>query len=142
VIEDVPVDPNDASIPLNLIPYHDIPPKLRELQQSDRISVEIIGQSVEGRDLHLVVATSPMTDAEWDEWQRLSDLRTDDPEAAIAALEAGGYDAWKSPLMINNNIHGNEWEGTDASLQVLEELAFSDDPDTSSCSTSTCWCSS
>jgi hypothetical protein len=130
VIEDVPVVPGDASIPLNLIPYHDIPAKLRELQASDRISVEVIGQSVEGRDLHLVVATSPMTDAEWDEWQRLSDLRTDDPEAAIAALEAGGYDAWKSPLMINNNIHGNEWEGTDASLQVLEELAFSDDPDT------------
>jgi rhodanese-related sulfurtransferase len=129
VIEDVPLDPNDASIPLNLIPYHDIPPKLRELQQSDRISVEIIGKSVEGRDLHLVVATAPMTDAEWNEWQRLSDLRTDDPEAAIAALQAGGYDAWKSPLMINNNIHGNEWEGTDASLQVLDELAFSDDPD-------------
>lgn len=39
----------------------------------------------------------------------------DSPEAAIAPLEAGGYDAWKSPLMINNNIHGNEWEGTDAS---------------------------
>jgi hypothetical protein len=129
VIEDVPLDPGDASIPLNLIPYHDIPPMLRELQTSDRISVEIIGESVQGRDLHLVVATSPMTDAEWDEWQRLSDLRTDDPEAAIAALEAGGYDAWKSPLMINNNIHGNEWEGTDASLQVLEELAFSDDPE-------------
>jgi hypothetical protein len=130
VIEDVPVDAGDASIPLNLIPYHDIPPKLRELQESDRISVEVIGQSVQGRDLHLVVATSPMSDADWDEWQRLSDLRTGDPQAAIALLEAGGYDGWKSPLMINNNIHGNEWEGTDASLQVLEDLAFSDDPDT------------
>src|SRR5690554_1738598 len=42
VIEDVPVDPNDASIPLNLIPYHDIPPALRELQESERISVEVI----------------------------------------------------------------------------------------------------
>lgn len=127
VIEDVPVNPDDASIPLNLTPYHEIPPKLRELQQSERISVEIIGESVRGRDLHLVVATSPMTDAEWAEWQRLSDLRTDDPAAAAAALEAGGYDDWKSPLVVNNNIHGNEWEGTDASLQVLDELAFSDD---------------
>jgi hypothetical protein len=128
-IEDVPVVPSDASIPLNLIPYHDIPPKLRELQGSDRISVEVIGESVEGRDIHLVVATSPMSDADWAEWQELSDLRTDDPDAAIAALEAGAYDGWKSPLMVNNNIHGNEWEGTDASLQVLEELAFSDDED-------------
>jgi hypothetical protein len=129
-IEDVPVVPGDASIPLNLIPYHEIPAKLRELQASDRISVEIIGQSVEGRDIHMVVATSPMSDADWADWQQLSDLRTDDPDAAVAAFEAGAYDGWKSPLMINNNIHGNEWEGTDASLQVLEELAFSDDADT------------
>jgi hypothetical protein len=129
VIEDVPVNPNDASIPIGVIPYHDIPPALRELQQSDRISVEIIGQSVLGRDMHLVVATAPMTDAEWDEWQRLSDLRLEDPHAALAALDAGEYDGWRTPLLINNNIHGNEWEGTDASLRVLEELAFSDDPE-------------
>ncbi|MFA9431502.1 M14 family zinc carboxypeptidase [Egicoccus sp. AB-alg2] len=130
VIEDVPVDPGDASIPLNLIPYHEIPPALRALQESDRISVEIIGQSVQGRDLHLVVATSPMSNAEWAEWQELSDLRTADPDAAMALLEAGGYDDWKSPLFINNNIHGNEWEGTDAALEVLEDLAFSDDAET------------
>ncbi len=127
VIEDVPVDPDDASIPLNLTPYHDIPPALRALQDSERISVEIIGQSTQGRDLHLVVATSPMGDDEWSEWQRLSDLRTDDPQAAIAAFESGEYDDWKTPLLVNNNIHGNEWEGTDASLQVLDRLAFSDD---------------
>ncbi|SDU81501.1 M14 family zinc carboxypeptidase [Jiangella alkaliphila] len=130
VIVDVPVNPNDASIPMNLTPYHAIAPALRALQESDRVSVEIIGQSAGGRDLHLVVVTSPMTDAEWAEWQRLSDLRTEDPDAALAALEAGEYDDWKSPLFVNNNIHGNEWEGTDASLQVLDDLAFSDDPET------------
>ncbi len=129
VIEDVPVDPSDASIPLNLIPYHEFPGLLRELQASDRISVEIIGESVQGRDLHLVVATSAMTDAEWDQWQELSDLRTEDPDAAIAAMDAGDYDDWKSPLFINNNIHGNEWEGTDATFEVLDELAFSDEPE-------------
>jgi hypothetical protein len=129
VIEDVAINAGDASIPLNLIPYHEFPQRLRALQESDRISVEIIGRSVQGRDLHLVVATSPMSDAAWADWQRLSDLRTDDPHAAIAALEAGAYDDWRAPLFVNNNIHGNEWEGTDASFQVLEELAFSDDPD-------------
>lgn len=129
VIEDVPANPDDASIPLNLTPYHEIPPKLRELQQSERVSVEIIGESLRGRDLHLAVVTSPMTDAEWDDWQRLSDLRTDDPAAATAALAAGEYEDWKSPLFVNNNIHGNEWEGTDATLQILDELAFSDGPE-------------
>ncbi|HEX5596937.1 MAG TPA: M14 family metallopeptidase, partial [Micromonosporaceae bacterium] len=128
-IPDVPVNPNDASISYNLIPYHGIPAALRTLQQSNRISVEVIGKSVLGRDLHLVVATAPMADAEWGEWQRLSDLRFSDPHAALAELEAGGYDNWRTPLFVNNNIHGNEWEGTDASLQVLQELAFSNDPE-------------
>ncbi|MBB5790629.1 M14 family zinc carboxypeptidase [Jiangella mangrovi] len=129
VIVDVPVNPNDASIPMNLVPYHEFAPRLRALQESDRVSVEIIGQSAGGRDLHLVVVTSPMTDADWTEWQRLSDLRTEDPDAAIAAMQAGEYDDWKSPLFVNNNIHGNEWEGTDGALQALDRLAFSDDPE-------------
>ncbi|WP_053205106.1 M14 family zinc carboxypeptidase [Jiangella muralis] len=127
VIVDVPENPADASIPLNLTPYHAIAPALRALQESDRVSVEIIGQSALGRDLHLVVVTDPMSDAEWTEWQRLSDLRSADPDAALAAMEAGEYDDWKSPLFVNSNIHGNEWEGTDATLQVLDELAFSSD---------------
>jgi hypothetical protein len=127
-IVDVPVDPNDASIPLNLIPYHEFPELLRDLQESDRISVEIIGESVQGRDLHMVVVTT-MDDEDWVEWQRLSDLRTDDPVAAAAAFEAGEYDDWQVPVFINNNIHGNEWEGTDANFELLEDLAFSDEPE-------------
>jgi hypothetical protein len=128
VIVDVPVDETDASIPLNLIPYHEFPGLLRDLQGSDRVSVEIIGQSTQGRDLHMVVVTT-MDDEDWVEWQRLSDLRTEDPVAAAAALEAGEYDDWQVPIFINNNIHGNEWEGTDANFQLLDELAFSDDPE-------------
>ncbi len=126
VIEDVEVDEDDASIALNLIPYHGFAPRLRALQDSDRVSVEIIGQSTQGRDLHMVVV-STMDDDDWADWQRLSDLRTDDPVAAAAALEAGEYDDWQVPIFINNNIHGNEWEGTDAAFQLLDELAFSDD---------------
>jgi hypothetical protein len=127
-IVDVEVNPNDASIPLNLIPYHEFPGLLRDLQESDRISVEIIGQSTQGRDLHMVVV-STMDDEDWVEWQRLSDLRTDDPVAAAAAFAAGEYDDWQVPVFINNNIHGNEWEGTDANFQLLDELAFSEDPE-------------
>lgn len=130
VIEDVPVNPNDASIPLNLIPYHDFPPRLRALQASDRISVEIAGQSANGHNIYLAVATAPMSDAEWAEWQRLSDLRIDDPIAAIAAMERGEYDNWRQPLFINGNIHGNEWEGADSNFQVLERLATANDEET------------
>jgi hypothetical protein len=125
---DVPVDPADASIPLGLIPYHEFAPRLRELQASDRISVEVVGRSRLGRDIHLVVVTSPMSDRAWRDWQRLSDLRTEDPARALELLDAGAYDGWRSPLFVNNNIHGNEWEGTDSTFRILEELAFSDDP--------------
>ncbi len=27
---------------------------------------------------------------------------------------------YKAPVWINNNIHGNEWEGTDAALRLIE----------------------
>ncbi|MFC5379783.1 M14 family zinc carboxypeptidase [Aquipuribacter nitratireducens] len=132
VIVDVPVNSADLAIPLNLTPYHEFAPKLRALQASDRVSVEVVGQSSLGRDLHLVVITEEMTDSEWDDWQELSDLRTEDPDAAAALLAAGGYDEWRTPLFVNNNIHGNEWEGTDASFQVMDELAFGTDAFTTS----------
>ena len=35
---------------------------------------------------------------------------------------------YKAPVWINGNIHGNEWEGTDGALRVIEELARSTDP--------------
>lgn len=128
VIPDAPVNPADASLIYGLVPYHEFGPRLRQLQQSDRISVEIIGKSGLGRDLYMIVATSPMSDREWRRWQELSDLRTDDPAKAQSLFRKGAYDEWKSPLFVNANIHGNEWEGTDAVLRVAEELAFSDDP--------------
>lgn len=128
VIEDVPVDADDASLRYGLLPYHEFPDVLRHVQTSPRVSVEVLGQSVQGRDLHLVVVTD-LEDSEWDAWQRLSDLRTDDPVAAIEAFEDGAYDNWRVPVFINNTIHGNEWEGTDYFLEYVEHLAFSDDPE-------------
>jgi hypothetical protein len=104
--------------------------------------VEIIGESVEGRDIHLVVATSPMTDAEWADWQELSDLRTDDPDAAIAALEAGEYDDWKSPLMVNNTSTATSGRAPTRRCRSSTSSPSRTTPRPSSCSTSTCWCSS
>ena len=40
------------------------------------------------------------------------------------ALLAG----YKTPLFVNGNIHGNEKEGTDAILRVIEQWATSTDP--------------
>ena len=130
VIADIPVNAADASIPLNLVPYHAVPGRLRALQATGRVSVEVIGQTVQNRPMYLAVATAPgMSDADWAQWQRLSDLRTEDPAAALAAKQRGEYDSWRSPLLVNNNIHGNEWEGMDGSLNTLDRLATSTEPE-------------
>ena len=47
-----------------------------------------------------------------------ADPRRPRQAAATAALRR----RYKPPVWFSANIHGNEWEGTDASLQVIEEL--------------------
>jgi hypothetical protein len=123
-----PENLNDASIPLNLIPYHAIAPKLNALQAaSDRVSARVAGKSSTGLDLYHVVVTAPETAAEARQQERWKREIENEPAKAQnnAQLEAG----YKTPLFVNANIHGNEWEGTDAALRVIEEFATSDDPE-------------
>ncbi|MBB4904753.1 M14 family zinc carboxypeptidase [Actinophytocola algeriensis] len=122
-----PEDATDKSIKLGLTPYHAIAPRLNELQaRSNRISVEVVGQSGLGRDLYLVTLTAPESAHETrrqDAWRALIE---DDPRRA--ARDKGLERGYKAPVWINNNIHGNEWEGTDAALRQIEYLATSNDP--------------
>jgi hypothetical protein len=120
-------NPADSSIKLGLVPYHGIAPKLNELQQrSDRVSVEVIGRSYQGRDLYLVTVTEPESAARAREQERIRERIENDP--AAAARERGLAARYKAPVFVNANIHGNEWEGTDASLRTIEQLATSRDP--------------
>ena len=123
-----PENPNDASIPIGVTPYHAIAPKLNALQAaSDRVSARVAGTSSGGYDLYAVVVTAPETDAETAQQAAWSQWLEDDPVAARSdpALLAN----YKTPIFINANIHGNEWEGTDAALRVIEEFATSTDPE-------------
>ncbi|WP_337661744.1 hypothetical protein [Actinoalloteichus sp. AHMU CJ021] len=41
-----PDDPTDRSVKLGLVPYHELAPRLNDLQaESDRVSVEVLGES-------------------------------------------------------------------------------------------------
>jgi hypothetical protein len=115
-----PENPADKAIKLGLAPYHSLAPKLNALQQkSNRISVEVAGQSGLGRDLYLVTLTAPE-----------SPLETRLQERFRATIEEGRSvpaGLYKAPIWINNNIHGDEWEGTDGALRVIEHLATSND---------------
>ncbi|MEU6721826.1 M14 family zinc carboxypeptidase [Nonomuraea sp. NPDC046802] len=120
-------NPADAAVKLGLVPYHGIAPKLNDLQRrGDRVSAEISGRSYDGRDLYLVTVTAPESAAEAREQERLRDRIENDP--AAAARDRKLAKKYKAPLFVNANIHGNEWEGTDAALRVIEELATSADP--------------
>ena len=51
-------DPADASYAGDLVGYADLAPRLNELMaSSDRVSVQVVGQSTNGRDLYLVGAS-------------------------------------------------------------------------------------
>jgi hypothetical protein len=119
-----PANPADRSIKLGLTPYHDIAPKLNALQRrSDRVSAEVIGKSATGLDLYLVTVTAPESAAAARKQQMMRERIENAPAAAARDREIARD--YKAPVFINGNIHGNEWEGTDASLRVIEELATS-----------------
>ncbi|MFE3017782.1 M14 family zinc carboxypeptidase [Streptomyces sp. NPDC059256] len=122
-------NPADKSIKLGLIPYHSIAPKLNDLQRlSNRVSVELAGKSAAGHDLYLVTVTEPESSREVRDQERMREQIENSP--ASAARDRKIKSSYKTPIFINNNIHGNEWEGTDAALKLIEELAKAKDSKT------------
>jgi hypothetical protein len=117
----------DASRKLGLLAYADLAPRLNDLQsRSDRISVEVIGESVQGRDLYLVTVTAPESTGQAKQQEEMRRLIEEDP--ARAARDPRLAETYKTPFLVHGNIHGNEWEGTDGILRVVEDLALSPDP--------------
>ncbi|MDF3149736.1 M14 family zinc carboxypeptidase, partial [Streptomyces sp. T21Q-yed] len=124
-----PENPADKSIKLGLTPYHGIAPKLNALQSSgDRVSVEVAGRSAGGHRLYLVTVTAPETARQARTQARMRELIENAP--AVAAKSPEIKRTYKTPVFFNNNIHGNEWEGTDASLKLIEQLATAKDAGT------------
>ncbi|MFC7879875.1 M14 family zinc carboxypeptidase [Isoptericola sp. NPDC057391] len=120
---------DDATDLNGTISYAEIAPRLTALMAaSDRVSTQVVGQSTAGRDLYLVTVTAPESRQETAQQTRWrEEIRTAPERAASDRRLAVGY---KTPLWITANIHGNEWEGTDAAMQVIDDLATSDDPAT------------
>jgi hypothetical protein len=127
ILVEPPADPSDAAIKLGLTPYHQIAPMLNDLQRtSQRVSAEVIGQTVTGRELYLVTLTAPESAAEAMQQETMRDRILHQP--AQAARDRGLARSYKAPIFFNNNIHGDEWEGTDAALRLIEHYATSNDP--------------
>ncbi|MDX2441802.1 MAG: M14 family zinc carboxypeptidase [Desulfobacterales bacterium] len=108
--------------------YSEIAPRLCEIEKtSDRVSVEVIGQSAGGRNLFLVTITNPMDKKKKGPKNKgkhkdLRKLMIKDPEKALEFIEE--YDDFNVPVFINGSIHGGEYPGTDACMQLIEYLAY------------------
>lgn len=89
------------------------------------MSVEVAGRSAGGHRLYLVTVTAPETARQARDQARMRELIEESPQSA--AKDPAVKKSYKTPVFFNNNIHGNEWEGTDASLKLIERLATASD---------------
>jgi hypothetical protein len=110
------------------IPYYAIGCTLDEIEGSqlgDRMSVEVIGQSALGRDLYGVVFNAldtPEQRRDYNRWVQWRGIALEDPARAQELLVRWG-DEIKVPIYVQGAIHGNEYEGADSNMQIIEELA-------------------
>src|SRR5215210_4889002 len=119
--------PSDPPGSFPHIPYYAIGCTLESIasRSNGRMTVEVIGRSALGRDMYLVTINALDTKAQrkdFANWQKIRRFATGDPEHALKTLRHVGDDV-KVPLFIQAAIHGNEYEGVDASMQLIERLA-------------------
>ncbi|AXH97315.1 peptidase M28 [Ornithinimicrobium avium] len=122
-----PVDASDPALRLGLTPYHDVSRRINAaVASSDRVSAQVLTTTAGGRDVVMVTLTAPETPAQIERQQAMRELVGDRP--ALAARDTEVARDYKVPVLVDANIHGNEFEGTDAALRLVEEWATSTDP--------------
>jgi hypothetical protein len=125
--EDLPdgTDPADPPGSFPHIPYYAIKCTLDDIaSRSDgRMEVEPIGRSALGREMYKVTINALDTRAQRNGDQRLRQvigLAQRDPRRAKQLIERRDM---KVPIFIQSGIHGDEYEGVDAAMRLIERLA-------------------
>ncbi len=103
--------------------YSEIAPRLREIQlNSDRVEVEVLGQSAGGRNLFLVTISDPDTIREWRRYKAIRWMMLRIPTWAQRMVER--HCDFKVPVLINAGVHGEEYVPVDAAMGLIETLAY------------------
>lgn len=122
--EVVPEEENPSPF-YDSILYSEIAPKLREIEtNSNRVKVDVIGQSAGGRNMFLVTLSAPEALGRLGQYQAIRQTMLKDPEKAQEMIEKLGD--FKVPVFINGSIHGGEYPGVDAAIRLIEKLAYDD----------------
>jgi Zinc carboxypeptidase len=109
------------------IPWYAISCTLEDIQSrqlGNRMTFEVTGQSALGRDMYGVVINALDTETQrkdFKRWKKLRKIELTNPAKAQRRLAHWGDD-FKIPLFIQAGIHGNEPEGIDADLMLIERL--------------------
>jgi Zinc carboxypeptidase len=109
------------------IPYYAIGCTLDAIaaRSDGRMKVERHGVSARGRQMYRVTINELETKAQrraYSNWQKIRRYSRSDPRRAQSLLRRAGDDV-KVALYVQGGIHGNEYEGVDASMQIIERLA-------------------
>ena len=108
--------------------YSEIAPRLREIEMnSNRVKVEVIGQSAGGRNLFLVTVSAPQAMGRLGKYQAIRRTMLKDPEKAQEKID--NFGDFKIPFFVNASIHGGEYTGVDAAIRLIETLAYEDTPE-------------
>ncbi|MFN2180151.1 MAG: hypothetical protein ACK2UV_11745, partial [Candidatus Promineifilaceae bacterium] len=100
---DVEPEEENPSNQYDSILYSEIAPKLREIEKnSNRVKVEVIGQSAGGRNLFLVTLSDPEAMGRLGQYQAIRNTMLKDPEKAQEMIEKFGD--FKVPVFINGSI--------------------------------------
>ncbi len=121
-------EPENPSPSYDSILYSEIAPKLYEIvSNSNRVKVEVIGQSAGGRNLFLVTLSAPEAMGRLGTYQAIRKTMLEDPEKAQEMIEKFGD--FKVPVFVNGSVHGDEYAGVDAAMRLIETLAYGDSPE-------------
>ena len=129
-------DPADPAGSFPHVPHYAIGCTLQDIRSRSRgrMSVEVIGKSSLGRNMYGVVINRLRS---WDEkrgylnWLAVRGTMLESPVLAQKLLRRMGDDI-KVPILVQGAIHGNEYEGVDSNLDMIEKFAttpYGTDPD-------------
>lgn len=113
------------------VKYSQLKGQLEEMaKQSNRITLDVKGKSAGGHDMFVVTISDPSAKGKYSHYQALRKQMFNNPEKAQDWV--GRNPDFKVPVMINASIHGTEYAGTDAALQLIRRFATQNDATTTS----------